>query len=619
MARGKKKIIFYTITLLTPLFFLGFIELALRIFQVGQDAPPLFMTNPTNRWENIMNPAVGQRYFPEKEFATTGSYDTFLKEKSDSTIRIFVQGASSSAGFPFRAASFPRLLEQKLQYFYPHYAVEVVNTSLVATNSYTVRDMVPEIVEQEPDMVIIYSGHNEYYGALGVGSSQSLGKYPEVTNFYLRMKNLRLIQLLKSILIRTSSRAQRDSDETLMSKMVKDKSISYDSDIENLGVRQYKSNIGKALEAYNKAGIPVFLSSLISNVKDFPPFESDSGVYSAEKAFEMGRKYIMGGDTAAAKVSLLAAKDYDLIKFRAPSKIENVIPELAKAYGVHLLDMKAAFESVYPIVGQELLIEHVHANLDGQKLWAETAFNATKELLAQQDIKPVETTIPFEYAIAETDSIYAYKLVESMMSKWPFVSIQDEEKQRDNVILAQITSGQITFDKLLLQAYYDQLNRNPSKAWQTAHILWQEYGNVTHRLLEAEALRTIGNYGKAELILDRFPSDKKDHRYFEVRMYNQLSQGHFQEALGYAEMYLQEQNDFHTEKVKESIQFVLDHPELSHDSRENILRSPDDYVALLEAYLFMNQQDYFDQLVNKLENLIPNHPKLMQLRQQGRL
>lgn len=63
-----------------------------------------------------------------------------------------------------------------------------MNTSLVATNSYTIRDMVPEILEQQPDMVIIYSGHNEYYGALGVGSSQSLGRYPMVTNFYLRLK-----------------------------------------------------------------------------------------------------------------------------------------------------------------------------------------------------------------------------------------------------------------------------------------------------------------------------------------------------------------------------------------------------------------------------------------------
>ena len=29
---------------------------------------------------------------------------------------------------------------------------------------------------QEPDAVLIYAGHNEYYGALGVGSTESLGR-----------------------------------------------------------------------------------------------------------------------------------------------------------------------------------------------------------------------------------------------------------------------------------------------------------------------------------------------------------------------------------------------------------------------------------------------------------
>ena len=620
MAGRKKKILFYTITLLTPFLFLGAVELTLRLFQVGDKAPELFITNPTNRNQYIMNPAVAQRYFPEETFATVGAYDPFDKIKQENTIRIFVQGASSSAGFPFRAASFPRLLEQKLQYFYPQYKIEVVNTSLVATNSYTVRDLVPEIIEQQPDYVIIYSGHNEYYGALGVGSSQRLGQYPSVTNLYLRLKNLRLVQVIKKAIKGTVSANEQRKDETLMAKMIKEKQISFGSETEALGVKQYRTNIEHVLDDYEKANVPVLLSTLVSNLKDFPPFASDTEGYNAQETFEKGRYLFEQGDTLQAKNTFEMARNYDLIKFRAPTKIEKIIPELANKYEVELLDMRAAFEMVSPIVGNELIIEHVHANLEGQKLWAETAFETLRELFTQKGIMPEEVEVPFAYAISETDSTYAYQMVEGMMKKWPFVPVDQELEVADNPILNQITRGEISFDQLLLKAYYAQLTANPSKAWQTAHVLWQEYGNTDHLLLEVEALKLIANYERAALLLDRFPEHRKNYRFYEVSLYLALSQNKFQEALSFAQKYLEERYDLHTQKVKESIGFVLNHPELSAMATEvDIRRSANDYVALLEAYAFMKQMQHVEQLKTKLLKYIPDNPELARLKQQGLL
>jgi len=62
------------------------------------------------------------------------------------------------------------LLKHRLSHTFPNKNIEVINTGITAVNSYTLWDLTDDIIEQKPDLVIIYAGHNEYYGALGVGS-----------------------------------------------------------------------------------------------------------------------------------------------------------------------------------------------------------------------------------------------------------------------------------------------------------------------------------------------------------------------------------------------------------------------------------------------------------------
>ncbi len=42
-----------------------------------------------------------------------------------------------------------------------------------AINSITLRDIIDDVLEENPDLIIIYTGHNEYYGALGPASNIS--------------------------------------------------------------------------------------------------------------------------------------------------------------------------------------------------------------------------------------------------------------------------------------------------------------------------------------------------------------------------------------------------------------------------------------------------------------
>ena len=78
--------------------------------------------------------------------------------------------------------------------------VEVINLGMTAVNSYVIRDLSQRVMEYKPDAVIIYAGHNEYYGSFGAASTQ----FGFVNNIYLKriilwLKDLRFYQLLENI------------------------------------------------------------------------------------------------------------------------------------------------------------------------------------------------------------------------------------------------------------------------------------------------------------------------------------------------------------------------------------------------------------------------------------
>lgn len=77
--------------------------------------------------------------------------------------------------------------------------IEVVTTAVSAVTSYTLLDFVDEIIEQSPDAVVIYAGHNEYVGLLGVGSGSSIARRPAVIWTILRVRqSSRVFQLLEA-------------------------------------------------------------------------------------------------------------------------------------------------------------------------------------------------------------------------------------------------------------------------------------------------------------------------------------------------------------------------------------------------------------------------------------
>ncbi len=141
-----------------------------------------------------------QRFYTQSPELAIDPID-FRREKTPGSYRIVVQGASSAAGFPYgRWAGLAGMLGDRLEATFPDREIEVISTAMAAVNSYTLLDFVDEIIAIEPDAVLIYAGHNEYVGILGVGSGLAPAASRPLVLIQLELARFRIYQLIRSLM-----------------------------------------------------------------------------------------------------------------------------------------------------------------------------------------------------------------------------------------------------------------------------------------------------------------------------------------------------------------------------------------------------------------------------------
>ncbi len=419
------------LAMLLPVFLLVLLEAGLRVAGVGKSLS-LFIPAENQPGFLVMNPDVSQKYFTTQANATIGNREIFPEKKAKGTFRIFVLGESTTIGYPYlHNGAFHRWLKYRLMHNFPDHEVEIINLSLTAVNSYTVHGFAKEVVDQQPDAVLIYVGHNEYYGALGVGSTNFIAKSPALVRFTLWFRELRLVQLAgrAASLFQKSNAPNEDSRETLMKRMAAKQEIPFDSDRFHDGVRQFESNMEKVCSLFQQKGIPVYLSNLVSNERDLPPFISKPGAddVSAAEAYESGQKALLQGDSLGARRLFIQAKELDLLRFRAPEAMNTAILQLSKKYPVvHFVDTRALFEAHSPagILGHETLLEHVHPNLLGYGLLSEAFYRELrKEQLSGWKARREWTfdELLSNMPITQVDSLKGAYEIMLLKEGWPFL------------------------------------------------------------------------------------------------------------------------------------------------------------------------------------------------------
>lgn len=470
-ASGGRRRLFAVLTVLLPFAGLLLVEGGLRLAGYGQ-THPLFVPAAGGSDYAVASSRAIRRFVPNPAHVPRLKIRpvVFRPDKGAKTLRIVVQGGSSAAGYPYGYGASPAgMLQQRLQRTFPDRKVEVITTATSAINSYTLLDFSREILEQEPDAVLIYAGHNEYLGILGVGSSFSAGRRRPLVLAFLALKDVRLLQLGRRAVAAAAGAFGGEeggdgSRRSLMERVVAEDRIPYGSSLYRRGVSQFRANLRALLERYRRAGVPVFIGTVVANERDQPPFisghsrgvdletwrrhfdaglealrsdEPEAALASFEAAvalddahadvhFGRGRALEALGRHPEARRAYLAARDRDELRFRAPLAINEVVREVAAEEGARVVEVERAFveASENGIVGRELMLEHVHPNVGGYSLMADAFYDAMNghEALAPG---PWEHPVPEDQArrempVTEVDRLYGEYRIRRLTAGWPF-------------------------------------------------------------------------------------------------------------------------------------------------------------------------------------------------------
>jgi tetratricopeptide (TPR) repeat protein/lysophospholipase L1-like esterase len=434
---------------------------------------------------------VGKKYFQKFEY-TAPTNDIFLTDKPENVFRIFVMGSSTVFGFPYeRNLMFSRILHKQLEDAYPNKKIEVVNTAITAINSITLLDFTNQILKYKPDAILIYAGHNEFYGAFGIGSNETMSRNSGLTRMHIALMDLKIYQLIRNIISGVSRKIATNSGEevhgTLMKRMVANKDILLGSEEYNIAMERYKQNMGEILKKAGKKNVPVFFSELVCNINGMEPFNSvaTDKLEGAAEVFKKALSAEKSGDFDTALNLYYKAKDLDCIRFRASEDINRIINELVKEYNVYRVPMLSVFQDNSPnkLIGNNLMTEHLHPNIDGYFLMAE-AFFAEIVKSGVIGVKNEENAYSFayrkqNYGYTPLDSITAHHRIQTLKGNWPFVKIGEVEvnyllQHRPTSYLDSVSFSAIKDKKLTLSEVRLDLAERYEKTGQI-FLAFKEY------------------------------------------------------------------------------------------------------------------------------------------------
>ena len=506
------------VLLLIPILIFVLLELTLRVFNYGTDTP-LVNTLKSNPDYYTINPKLGQRFFLSQNVgAEVSQTEAFLKKKPPSGVRIFTLGGSTTAGFPYEYnARFPSTLKVILKAYYPDKHIEIINLAMPAVSSYAVRDIALELADYAPDLILIYSGHNEFYGGFGVGSTESLGNLRWLTNLYLSLQEYKTLQLIRdAIMVPRNWIGDKPDDSRssrgLMDHMARERHIPYGSSLYHRASEAFEANIKDVVEYCQEHHIPVLIGTLVSNIRHHQPFRNafknrdsetrwkkqfkiaqsafDSKAFEtaleelercvrtdslpASQHFLKGEIHLALGDNSSAYQAFYKAKEYDALRFRASEDLNERLYRIGRTSEVAIVPIKKAFEQASPrgLPGNNLFLEHLHPNVEGYRLMAKTfaAAIAKAGIIEDSVVGGLPDSLWIdEIYVTEVDLAVAELRIQRLTQRWPFTpesSVNGEgldhlDSSPIRQLAWQFCNRAITWETMHVRAaeYYSQLNQ----------------------------------------------------------------------------------------------------------------------------------------------------------------
>ena len=374
----------------------------------------------------------------------------FVEPAPADRYRVVFVGASTVQGFPhprrLAAASF---LQAMLADAWPEREVEVVNLGITSIASFAVAQVVEDALVLSPDLVVVYTGHNEFYGLYGVGRYQRL-------EYFLRQ--LHLTHLVDGLI---GGIGTRDEPTDLIKMAAAHGEVPLHGPGRATAEQNLRDNLQRVSRLCERAQVPLVLCTIVANDAGFAPVGSTEGdeawkarveqaaqvltrgyvapedaedaLQQLEQAAALSDEhawlwYLQGralerlGRDSQAQRAFRKARDLDTMPWRTPTAHNAVIRAVAKEHGAVLADVEAAFVEAAPAqgVGWEWMVDHVHFSVAGQALLARTVLHSVAAL-QDIDLGLLRSTEVYRRALGDlpVERVVAYNKMGAMLAQAP--------------------------------------------------------------------------------------------------------------------------------------------------------------------------------------------------------
>jgi hypothetical protein len=279
--------------------------------------------------------------------------------KRSNKIRICVLGGSSVAG----VGEFDILREKLQKTLSPEWIVRIINFGFTSYGTDRLVLQLQEVFEFKPDLIILYSGHNEFEE---IYMKKLFYKNNILTSLNDRlMAASKFYQFLSMCLnkLRVAFYVARHKQELPFLPAKTRVQWHIDFDKEEV-YRNYQNNILEIIEIAHRHDVPMIIATVAYN-RMSPPFKRPP-----DDTYDNCLTMFKNGLYPAAAGCLEKALDADLQPHRATKTSNDIVKEIAIAEGIPLADVDARIVSVAPngIPGFELFNDHCHLNERGKEI-----------------------------------------------------------------------------------------------------------------------------------------------------------------------------------------------------------------------------------------------------------
>jgi tetratricopeptide (TPR) repeat protein len=342
----------------------------------------------------------------------------FAKNKPAGTYRIFCVGGSTTFGRPYDdMTSFCGWLRAILPKADQSRQWELINAGGVSYASYRVAALMEELVRYEPDMFIIYSGHNEFLERRTYSRIMNTPKV--VRGFGAIMSRTRTYAAVRQAIDKVGRQPDKTSGkraylpgevETILENSLGPEEYRRDAELREQGFEHYRYNLSRMVNVARSSGAKVILVTPASNLRHCQPFKSehraelsnaerkywqslfdyaseaytkdqwDQALTAIDKAITIDDRHAHGHYLRGrvlwelkrydqAKTAFERAMDEDVCPLRAPKPLLDMVMEVAGEKNVPVVDFVALIEgrSEHATPGEEWFLDHVHPTIEGNR------------------------------------------------------------------------------------------------------------------------------------------------------------------------------------------------------------------------------------------------------------